>query len=141
MATFEKRGNFWRAKVRRRGCPDQTRSFNTKALAEKWARVVEFEFDRGRFVDRSVTERTTLSEILTRYAREVTPGKRGAESEVLRVTAMARKRFANIQMSALTNSHLASFRDERLRQVSSGTVCREFNILAHAVETARAIGG
>lgn len=77
MATFERRGNFWRAKVRRRGCPDQTRSFNTKALAEKWARVVEFEFDHGGYVDRSVTERTTLSQILTRYAREVTPGKRG----------------------------------------------------------------
>lgn len=137
MATFEKRGNFWRAKVRRRGCPDQTRSFNTKALAEKWARVVEFEFDHGGFVDRSVTERTTLSEILTRYAREVTPGKRGAQSEALRVMAMSKKHFANIQMSALTSSHLATFRDERLKQVSSGTVCREFNILAHAVETAR----
>ena len=128
MATFEKRGNFWRAKVRRRGCPDQTRSFNTKALAEKWARVVEFEFDHAGFVDRSVTERTALSEILIRYAREVTPGKRGAQSEALRVTAMAKRRFASIQMSALTSSHLASFRDERLRQVSSGTVCREFSV-------------
>jgi hypothetical protein len=40
MVTFEKRGNIWRASVNRRGCPDQTPSFNTKALAIEWARVL-----------------------------------------------------------------------------------------------------
>jgi len=35
MATFEKRGDLqWRVKIRRRGFPLQTRTFNTKGEAE-----------------------------------------------------------------------------------------------------------
>lgn len=34
------------------------------ARAEKWARLIEYQFDNGGFIDRSATERTTLSEIL-----------------------------------------------------------------------------
>ncbi len=35
MATFEKRGNFWRAKIRRAGLPAQTRTFDNKTLAQR----------------------------------------------------------------------------------------------------------
>jgi hypothetical protein len=36
MATYERRKGFWRVKVRRAGFPAQTRSFNSKALAQAW---------------------------------------------------------------------------------------------------------
>jgi len=76
MATFERRGNFWRAKIRRAGLPAQTRTFDNKTLAQRWARGVEAEMDQGIAVDRRVAERTTLAEVLERYRREVTPTKR-----------------------------------------------------------------
>jgi len=41
MATYERRKGFWRVKVRRAGFPPQTRSFNSKSLAQAWARDVE----------------------------------------------------------------------------------------------------
>ena len=40
-------------------------------------------------------------------------------------------------MAALTSSYLAAYRDERLKVVSGATVNREFNVLSHAIETAR----
>jgi integrase len=40
-------------------------------------------------------------------------------------------------MSALSSAHLASYRDERLAQVSSSTVNRELNVISHAIEIAR----
>ena len=49
MATLEKRGDYWRVKIRRNGSPVQTRSFDTKAVAERWARDIENEMDKGIF--------------------------------------------------------------------------------------------
>jgi 1,4-alpha-glucan branching enzyme len=48
MATLEKRGpNQWRVKIRRRGFPLQTRTFETKATAIRYARRIEREMDSG----------------------------------------------------------------------------------------------
>jgi hypothetical protein len=88
MATFEKRGQYWRAKVRRRGFPEQSRSFDTRSKAEVWARSVESEMDRGIYVDRSEAEKNLLGDLIDRYLREVTPKKRGAGPERFRLLAM-----------------------------------------------------
>ena len=40
----------WRSRIRRRGYPDITKTFETKADAEKWARSIETEIDKGKFV-------------------------------------------------------------------------------------------
>jgi len=123
-------------KIRRAGLPAQTRTFDSKTLAQQWARSVESDIDTGIVVDRRTAARTSLAEILERYRREVTPTKRGAADENLRLEAMAQRPFARIRMSTLTSSHLAAYRDERLN-VSGATVNREFNVLSHAIDTAR----
>jgi hypothetical protein len=101
MATIEKRGQFWRVKIRRTGLPSQTRTFDNRTQAQQWARGVESEIDKGIVVDRRVAQRLSLAEILERYRREVTPTKRGAADENLRLKAMAQRPFARIRMSAL----------------------------------------
>ena len=63
MATIEKRGPFWRVKVRRAGLPAQTRTFDNKTLAQQWARSVESEIDKGILVDRRVAQRLSLAEV------------------------------------------------------------------------------
>lgn len=63
MATLEKRGQFWRVKIRRAGLPTQTRSFDSKTLAQRSARGVEAEMDQGIAVDRHIAERTALAEV------------------------------------------------------------------------------
>ena len=137
MATFEKRGKYWKVRIRRTGAPEQTRTFNSKKLALQWSRSVENAIDQGLVIDRRASERTSLGEILERYRREVTPAKRGARDEDLRLRAMVRRPLARITMAALTSSRLAAYRDERLRVVCGATVNREFNILSHAIDIAR----
>jgi len=137
MATIEKRGQFWRVKIRGTGLPAQTRTFDNRTQAQQWARGVESEIDKGIVVDRRVAQRLSLAEILERYRREVTPTKRGAADENLRLKAMAQRPFARIRMSALTSSRLAAYRDERLKVVSGATVNRELSTLSHAIDTAR----
>jgi integrase len=137
MATFEKRGDFWRAKVRRNGFPAQSRTFDNKALAERWAREIENEMDRGDFVDRTEAEKNTLAEVLKRYQKEISPTKKGADSEDYRIDSILKSRVCQTKMSALSSAHLASYRDDRLQQVSSSTVNRELNVISHAIEIAR----
>jgi hypothetical protein len=54
LATISRGGEYqWRAKVRRSGYPEQSKTFITKADAEAWAREIEGKMDRGIFIDRN----------------------------------------------------------------------------------------
>src|SRR5690606_3860557 len=103
MATFTKRGEYqWQAKVRRNGFPAESKTFETKSEAEVWARMIESEMDRGVFVSRAEAESTTLHTALDRYAKEVTPRKKGKKRELDRI-----KRW---QSTALAKRYLAAVR-------------------------------
>ncbi|RQS08666.1 hypothetical protein [Burkholderia sp. Bp8998] len=60
MAFIHKRGDSWRAFIKRKGFPRAQATFNTKAEAEAWARKLESEMERGAYVDRTEAERNTL---------------------------------------------------------------------------------
>ncbi len=47
MASFRQHGRGWQARVRRQGYPDITEVFETRQDAEKWARALESEIDKG----------------------------------------------------------------------------------------------
>ncbi|WP_296277253.1 hypothetical protein [Pseudomonas sp. UBA7530] len=54
MATIRNRGEYqWEVQIRRKGYPAQRKTFETKADAQAWARMIESEMDRGVFVSRA----------------------------------------------------------------------------------------
>jgi hypothetical protein len=93
--------------------------------------------DRGGFVDRSEADAHTLSDVLKRYLKEVTPSKKGHVAESFRIRSILRSPISQLRMSVLTSSHIAGFRDEWSRTVSPGTVNRDLTTLSHAIQTAR----
>ena len=101
MAAFQKRSGNWRAIIRRKGYPVQTKTFDSKADAETWAGIIESEMRRGVFVDRTEAEQTTLSDALDRYEREVTPRKKGAKQEKLRIRAWKRDDLAQRSLASI----------------------------------------
>ncbi len=127
----------WQAKVRRKGFPFQSKVFHSKKEAEAWAAVIESEMVRGVWRDRSEAERTTLADLLDRYAQEVTVDKKGKDSEMYRIRAMKRLSLAVRPVATLTGTDIAKWRDERLQKVSGSTVNREINLLGHVFEMAR----
>ncbi len=138
MATFRKRGPYqWQAQVRKKGHPPQSKTFNTRAAAEKWAREVEYEMDRGIFVSRAEAESTTLKELLDRYREEITPLKKGAASEAIRLRALARLPLAQRIVAGIRGVDIARYRDSRLKKVTPATVKRDLVILSHLFEVAR----
>jgi hypothetical protein len=67
----------YQIQVRRAGYPTVSKTFAQKADAERWGREQDRKADLGTLVDQSDLKRTTLSEIVSRDIREVTPRKLG----------------------------------------------------------------
>lgn len=138
MASISKRGQFWRAQIRNKGYPSQSRTFDTRAAAEKWARLIESEMDRGIFIDRSEAEQTSLSDALDRYGREVTPTKRGKSQELRRIERWKSCAFASKSIASLRGADFAAFRDERRKLGrAENTIRIELALIGHLYEVAR----
>jgi len=137
MASFRQRNNKWQARVSREGYPDQVKTFELKADAERWARATESEMDKGVFVDTQEARRTSLREIILRYVSEVTPTMKSVVEDTIRLKAIARKPIASCTLTNLSAARIAAYRDERLQEVSSGTVIRELAYLSSIINHAR----
>lgn len=137
MASFRQRGGKWQARVIREGYPDQTKTFETKVDAERWARSLETEIDKGQFVSVNEAQRTTLGDVIERYLVEVTPTMKGASEDTVRLKAIMRKPIARWSMANLSAARIAAYRDERLQEVSAGTVIRELAYLSAIINHAR----
>lgn len=137
MASFRQRNNKWQARIKRDGYPDQVKTFDLRSDAERWARSVESEMDKGIFVDTQEAQRTTLRELILRYVREVTPTMKSVTEDTIRLKAIARKPISNWSLANLSAARIASYRDERLKQVSNGTVIRELAYLSSIINHAR----
>ena len=138
MADIRKRGPYqWQVRIRKKGFPTQTKTFDTKAEAEAWSRSVENEMDRGIFVSRKESERTPLFEALDRYMKEITGKKKGAYQESRRIENLKVHHLAKRFLSSIQGKDIAEYRDERLKSVSAATLRRELVIFSHLFEVAR----
>lgn len=140
MPTISKHGHGWRAQIRRQGHKPLSRTFPSKGLARGWAEKTEAALLTGRHVDPA---RHTLGDALERYAREVSPDKRGARWERLRLAALGKHPLMRRPIASVTSDDLGRMRDDSLegrhrrRAVGGSTVRREMNLLDSVFETAR----
>lgn len=138
MATIRKRGNLqWEARIRRRGYPPQSKTFNTRAQTEEWGRAIEGEMDRGTFTSRTEAENTTLAEALTRYETEVTAQKKGAVAERSRIAALKRDPLAQQYLGTIRSVDIATYKNARLKKVGTTSVRHELSLISHIFSTAR----
>lgn len=127
MAYFTKTKSGWRAQIERKGIRD-SRTFVTKKAAELWAAERERAIIDGQV---SKWPRKTLRDALDRYTEEITPTKRSARAEGLRLAAFARDfpELAGKIISEVTPADIAGWRDAYLRRVTPGSVKRVGNSL------------
>ena len=129
MATFEQReSGWWQAKVRRKGHPGQSKTFETRKDAEAWARVIESEMDRGAFISRSTAERTTFKDIAKRFKEEFAPfhyRARKDEKEAWRTQVKhLTDELGDYSIAAITPQVVAQYRDDRLKVVQGSKIGR-----------------
>lgn len=132
MASIRKYGKQWRAEVARQGVR-KSKIFASKVEAKDWAARQEYLILNGE----QIASAALFGDVLDRYAREVSIGKRGARWEQLRIDLLRRDAVAQIQIGKLTAADLADWRDRRLKAVSAGTVRREMVLLGAVLTQAR----
>jgi integrase len=130
MATYRKRGDVWRVEVYVNGRRESaTRKTKVEAIA--WATQRQAELTGKQL------PRNRLRDALDRFGREVSPHRKGARWELMRLAAFAADPIANESLPSITAPILAQWRDRRAAVVAAGTVRREFNLLRAVFRAAR----
>ena len=138
MASFTKRNGRWRARVRRADLPSLTKSFPTKTLALEWSQRVEINPEE--FLSEQVSadhQLVTLGDLLKKYGEEVTPTKKGRDKEKYRIRILERSLLSGVSLRNLKSHHITRFREDRLKEVSAGTVLKDLGLLSAVINTGR----
>jgi integrase len=132
MASIRKLNSGYRAEVARNGIR-KSKVFPTKQEAKDWAARVEYEvLNRDK-----VAAKLTLGEVFERYAREVSPSKRGHRWEAIRLEKIGRDAIAKIQLGDLSARDFSAWRDNRLKEVAPASVIREMQLMSSVLTVAR----
>jgi hypothetical protein len=138
MAYIKKRGEYWRAEVRRKGHKPVYRTFDTQVEAQKWARKIETEIDTGFYVDNSAAEKMTLGEALKRYKADVASKKRHPLQEYGRIDRWLRNDLSFRTLANLKGADFAKYRDQRRADGrAENTIRLELQLVSHLYEIAR----
>ena len=147
MATFVQRPGpngkrVWQALVRRRGYPQQTRTFDSKGKAEVWAAGIESEMGRGVFVSRAEAEGTTLAEALVRYAVEVSNKKKSGPREAYTIRVWQESVLGPRALASIRGKDIAqAVRNFEARGLAPNTIRIHLALLSHLFNTARTAWG
>ncbi|CAH2797394.1 MAG: Shufflon-specific DNA recombinase [uncultured Caballeronia sp.] len=119
----------WKATIRRVGWSTTVKTFRTKRDAEDWSCRTKDEMVHGVFIQRGPSERTTVTDALDRYEREIVPTKKAStqrrEAAWLR---LVKQRLGQYSLAAMTPDLVAKFRGARLAEGKANNTVTITNI-------------
>ncbi len=138
MATFSQTAaGTWKVRIRKQGYPTQTKTFDLKTDAEKWARALEREMDTRAFLPRSQAEQTNFGQLAAWYERDILAEKKSAvklRSDLRQLCAT----FGPYALITITPAQVAAFRETRLASgVSTATVRKQVALLGRVIKSAQ----
>ncbi|OJW49092.1 MAG: integrase [Alphaproteobacteria bacterium 41-28] len=154
MATIETRHSAdgttgYRAKVRLKGFPSQSATFERKTDAKEWAKQTEASIREGRYFKTAEAKKHTVSDFIDRYLREIEKKNPKRFVDVKKLLNWWKKEIGTYLLSDLTRALIVEQRDKLLtstgRNVSKGrniaqrspaTVNRYMMALGHALTIA-----
>ncbi|WP_303288891.1 hypothetical protein [Marinobacter sp. SS8-8] len=104
----------YRAQIRKKGYRTISKNFTRKTSAERWARQVEVEMEKGIFISTTEAENTTVGILLKRYEEEIAPTKKSYADIKCRIKLLDQQ-FGHFTLAGLTTSQIKDYRDERLK--------------------------
>lgn len=132
MASIRKHTKGYRAQIDRSGIR-KSKTFVSRQEAKDWAAHEEYKILHGE----KLAAAMKFGEVLERYAREVSPQKRGHKWEVMQIERILRGPLSAVRLKDLSPAHFSDWRDDRARTVAAGTIRREKNLLSAVLSTAR----
>jgi integrase len=123
----------YQVKIRRKGFPQQNRSFDDVDAAKRFVRQVLGDHDRGHKVDRLIAHRKTVADVIDDGIAAIDSGKRkvkGAVEERYRLVAFKRDYPALVAtpLSDATEDIFEDWIEDRLETVKPNTILRDFRL-------------
>ncbi len=123
MANIEKRtdknGNLtYRVKVRLKGYPVQSASFDRLTDARKWAASTESAIREGRHFPSNVTKRKTLEDAIERYLNGITNPSKHFDGHNRLHLERWRDEIGYLTLSEVTSDKIAEIRDKLLTETT-----------------------
>ena len=137
-AIRQMQSGYWQGVIRKKGFPNQYKTFKSKRDCEIWAIDTEAKMNRGIFSDMSEAERLTIGEGLEKYLDEITPRKKGAYQEANRINKLiANTQISNKTFATFKSFDCAKYRDGMLfRGLSASSIGKELSVISHLFEVA-----
>lgn len=137
MASIRSRNGKWQVRISRQGFPSVTKTFNSRSLAERWAKLIEREYESNAYQSSNQARYLKFKDAIERYLHEVTYKSKSITEDSYRLKAMMRDWIGSLKMSELNQQNVIKFRDERLQVVSNSSVIRELAYISSIVNHAR----
>jgi len=155
MASIEKRqsadgATSYRVKVRIKGFPTETATFDRLTDARRWVQHTESAMREGRHFKNAQAKRRTVADLVDRYQREVMPTKSASSQKAQAVhLAWWKANLGHYVLADVTPALLSEYRDRLLTEPSkpksagsepqrrgNSTVVRYMAALSHALTIA-----
>ena len=120
----------WRVQIRSHN-KYISKSFLKKAHASMWAKEIEYQLDRDQYEDFSDSARISLGELITRYRVEITPHKKGRDTEKYKLNFILRHKIAKVKLLSLKAKHVIDFK----KDISEGRAPSTINKYIHYIYT------
>ena len=137
MATIRKKRKKWQVLVRRKGCPNISKTLPTYLDAIKFAQESEDKINKGLFQDLSEAQSTTLADALKRYRDEVCPTRKWGHYEALRINKLMRNKICDYSLARITSNKIAKFRNELSLTLKPSTVNKYLTMISVIYNTAK----
>jgi hypothetical protein len=141
MATITKRvargKTVWGVRIRRKGQPLLTATFERLTDAKQWAARQEAAISESRAIPGSAARRHTVTDLIDRYRKSILPQKRYSTiRNQMKQLDWWQRQIGHLRLSDATPSRLSDIRDELLQSRFPATVTRYMAVLSHAFSVA-----
>lgn len=120
---IEKRPQGYRVRVRLKGYPTQSATFERLTDARKWGQATETAIREGRYFERAEAKKHTVSGLVERFDRDVVPHKGKGGDKYSRQLAWWGDKLGDYTLADLTPALIAEHRDLLSRETTyRGTV-------------------
>lgn len=137
MASVIKVGTQWRAQVRRKGFPTETRTFPTKGLATSWAATTESNMLAMKHQDVRIISKMTVADLIKRYTEEIGSVKRFGKNKKAVLAALS-VQIGETLLPALTVDVLTRHVRDRQKTGAGGvTIAVDLSYLSGVLKVAK----
>ena len=135
MASIRKRNGRYQVQIRKGSYPLISRTFARLADAKKWVGTTEYEIEHGLYEASPAPGFASIADLIDHYLL-LTEEETLSDSEFYRFKRL-RKHFGSILIRGFKGSHLARYRDLRLKHIKPATLVRELSLLRRILRIAQ----